>query len=479
MAWAIVGLVASGLAVVVGGGFGVSMWRRRWTIADTPTSDAAHVFVGTNEVVGRAAAIGQPLVAPYSAVEAVWYRSLLEKEVRNDNGRGSWRTVSEETSTAPFWVEDHTGRVLVRPGGASVYARDRRQDTHPGLPERYDRMTLLRQLRAHESGELPPLTLTSAPRHRTTEWILRPGEDLYVLGDAAIRSDAVALEFVAGRGPQGRTRRLLVSAGDQQETATRTTWQGIGLFVVLLAGAVALPAAWHAVRTAGGAGPQPGDPGTLEAVGGWMVAAAMLVFAALPIVYLVRLHNRLVDTRNRVEAAWGLVDVQLRRRHDLIPALAAAVAGAVDHERATVEAVVAARRGAPTARLDGAMPDEAELAAHAEVDRRDRAAARELLAIVEAYPELRTDAHHRQLADQLVETEDAVAFARTFYNDAVTVMRDRREQLPGRLLAWAVPAPSLGLWQPEEPPARPVDAPAPVGPDALAGALDAEEPGPV
>jgi hypothetical protein len=82
---------------------------------------------------------------------------------------------------------------------------------------------------------------------------------------------------------------------------------------------------------------------------------------------------------------------------------------------------------------------------------------------VEAHPELRTDANHRLLVDQITATEDGVAVARTFYNDAVTVMRDRRQRLPGLLLAWTVPVPDdLELWEPDEPDVRPSTASGPV-----------------
>lgn len=447
------GLVAASFAVLIGGGFGRAMWRRRWTIADTPTSDAAHVFVGTNEVTGRARPINRPIVAPYSGVEAVWYRSLLEKEVKNNKG-SSWHNVGEETSSAPFWIEDDTGRVLIRPDGASVYATDRRRTSHVGKPDRYDGFSLMRQLAASESGAatsfLPKLDVV---RYRSTEWILKPGDAIYVLGDASIRDDVVALEFAPGRGPDGRRRRLLVAAGDERRAARVALWQSLFLLCVLVAGAVALPAAVHAVATAADGGPQPSDPSTLHAVRGWMIVAAIVVIALLPVTYVGRLYNRLVDVRQRVEVAWSLIEVQLRRRHDLIPALARLVAAAAEYEQTTQVALASTRSG---------LPDAATLSARTEVDEADRAAARTLVARVEAHPELLVDENHRRLASELVATEDAVAFARTFYNDAVTVMRDRRERLPGSLLAWAVPVSGVGLWQPDEPEAHPSDAPPPV-----------------
>ena len=126
-----VGGVAAVVVLLVAGGFGLAMWRRKWLIADLPTSDAAHVFVGMNEVVGRAVAIDQPIVAPFSATECVWFRAIVEREVQSgDNKR--WKQESDESSEAPFWLEDATGRVLVRPKGASVHAPQRHRSTHTG-----------------------------------------------------------------------------------------------------------------------------------------------------------------------------------------------------------------------------------------------------------------------------------------------------------------------------------------------------------
>ena len=454
MVWAILILGASLGAVAIGAGFGRAMWQRRWAIADTPTSDAAHVFVGTNEVTGRAVPVGSPVVGPFSGVEAVWYRSLLEKEVKNDKG-SSWRKVSEETSHSPFWIEDDTGRVLVRPDGASVDARDRRRSTHSGVPERYDSFTLMRQLAASEAGAMRWVAGVSGARHRSTEWLIKPGEEIFVLGDASLRDDVVALEFAAGRSGDGRRRTVFVSAGDEGRASRVAFWQGLALLLVLLVGAVCVPIGWYGLSHWSDGGPQPGDPNVIDEVGGWMLLAGLAVVALLPVSYVVRLHNRLVDVRHRAEAAWSLIDVQLRRRHDLIPELARIVGAAASHERAVQVEAASARSG---------LPDAATRAALTELDRADRGVARALIARAEAHPELRADENHRLLFEQVRATEDAIAFARTFYNDAVTVMRDRRQRLPGALLAWAVPVGDVDLWEPDEPESRPSAAPPPLDP---------------
>jgi LemA protein len=389
-------------------------------------------------------------------VECVWYRSVLEKEEKDDEGRTRWSQVSDESSEVPFWVQDDSGRVLVRPKGASVYATERRRDVHAGAPSRATGLSVLRMVAGIES--LP--VAVDLARYRSTEWIIRPGESIYVLGEATLRRDAVALEFApCDPGGSVRRRSLLVATGDERGVARRTAWQGLALLVLTLAGAVGAVAAVHAVRTVADGGPLPGDPSTLEATRGWMVVAVLVVLGLLPVLYVGRLFNRLVAARQRVAAAWSLVDVQLRRRHDLIPQVAAAVRAAAEHERTTL--VEVAERRLPEPDHDR-LPDDALLDRAADLDATDRAEGRSLLALAEGYPSLRADAAFVALARELVATEDAVAFARTFYNDAVNVLRDRRQQLPGRFLAPLVPVPTTREWEPDLPAARPAaTAPAP------------------
>jgi LemA protein len=398
-------LAVAAVAVLGGGAFGLLFWRRLWLIADLPTSRAAHAFLGTNEVVGRAVPVGDALVAPWSASECVWYRARHEREVATGNNR-RWKVETDESSSAPFWVEDASGRILVQPKGANVDAPCMHRRTQGGRPERFSRLAAL------TPGVLLGGLSLDAANHRTIEWQLRPGDPVYVLGDTRLRRDEVALEFFSG------SRLLLIAAGDDVQAEKRTRLLSWILLLAAVAGAVGLPAAWHAVRTHPELPPAPGTPSTIEAAGGAMAAAAAIVLGILVLLYIVRLFNRLVSVRNRVLAAQGLIDVQLQRRHDLIPALVELVRAAAGQERATQVGVAAER------------------APHAE-----------LVALVEAYPELTSTERFRALADELTFTEDAVAFARGFELDARNVFEDRRRTFPGLFFAPFVrlPAPAPPL----------------------------------
>jgi LemA protein len=157
----------------------------------------------------------------------------------------------------------------------------------------------------------------------------------------------------------------------------------------------------------------------------WVALIAVLVLVALGIA-LVVLYNRLVRLRNRVENAWSQVDVQLRRRYDLIPNLVETVKGYASHERATFEEVTNARTRAQEART---VPEQAS------AENVLTAAIGRLFAVAEAYPELRATENFQQLQAQLQDTEDKIRVARQVYNDTVLTYENARETVPTNIVA--------------------------------------------
>jgi LemA protein len=157
-----------------------------------------------------------------------------------------------------------------------------------------------------------------------------------------------------------------------------------------------------------------------------LIAVAAVVVLILLLVVLA--HNGLVRRRNQVDNAWAQVDVQLRRRYDLIPNLVATVQGYAGHERATLEAVTAARAGALGA------GGTAELA---RADERLTGALRGLFAIIEAYPDLKANGNFLQLQAELAHTEDRTAYARQYFNDAVLAYNNAVGVFPRSLVAGA------------------------------------------
>jgi len=149
------------------------------------------------------------------------------------------------------------------------------------------------------------------------------------------------------------------------------------------------------------------------------VSKFLWLLLALLAAYVVWIFNRLVAARNAVKEAWAGVDVQLKRRHDLVPMLVDAVGAYASHERGLLERV---------ARLRGRAPDpEEEAALSHDLSR--------LLAVVEAYPELKASANFLSLQRELVEVEDALQLARRYYNGAVRVYNTLLESFPASYVA--------------------------------------------
>ena len=138
------------------------------------------------------------------------------------------------------------------------------------------------------------------------------------------------------------------------------------------------------------------------------------------------LYNGLVKLRNRIEGAWAQIDVQLRRRYDLIPNLVETVKGYAVHERETLEALTEARAAA----VDAGGPAE-----QARADDKVTAALRSLFAVSEAYPDLKANQGFLHLQEELSGTEGRVAYARQFYNDTVLRYNTRIQSFPALLLA--------------------------------------------
>ncbi|MFJ8580004.1 LemA family protein [Micromonospora sp. NPDC093277] len=140
-------------------------------------------------------------------------------------------------------------------------------------------------------------------------------------------------------------------------------------------------------------------------------------------------YNRLVRQRNQVQASWAQIDVQLKRRYDLIPNLVETVKGYAAHERGTLEAVVTARTGAITA---AGTPGVADRAAAENVLTQ---ALGRLFALAEAYPDLKANQNFAALQGELANTEDKIAYARQFYNSAVQTFNTTVQSIPTNIIA--------------------------------------------
>ncbi len=153
----------------------------------------------------------------------------------------------------------------------------------------------------------------------------------------------------------------------------------------------------------------------------------LLVLIAAVVFFAIATYNGLVGLRNRVQNAWSQIDVQLKRRHDLVPNLVNAVKGAMTHEREILERVTQARASAIAAGND--------VGARAAAEGGLTAAMRSLFAVAEAYPTIQANQNVRALQEELASTENRIAFARQFYNDAVMESNTAQQTFPAVLFA--------------------------------------------
>jgi len=158
-----------------------------------------------------------------------------------------------------------------------------------------------------------------------------------------------------------------------------------------------------------------------------MVAVIVIVVVLLLVLLVFWLgYNGLVKRRNQVDNAWSQIDVQLKRRHDLIPNLVETVKGYAAHERGTFEAVTAARANAINAQTP---------AQQAQAENVLSGALKSLFAVAEAYPDLKANQNFLNLQEELTSAEDRVAYARQFYNDSVLSYNTQIQKFPTNLLA--------------------------------------------
>ena len=159
-----------------------------------------------------------------------------------------------------------------------------------------------------------------------------------------------------------------------------------------------------------------------------MITLAILIVIGVGLgFYVINLYNQLVRGRNEVKSAWSSIDVQLKRRYDLIPNLMETVKGYAGHERQTFEAVTKARQQAIS--FTGGVEERAK------VENILSQTLRSLFALAEAYPDLKANQNFLALQEELTTTENKIGFARQYYNDVAMHYKNRVEIFPGNLIA--------------------------------------------
>ena len=186
----------------------------------------------------------------------------------------------------------------------------------------------------------------------------------------------------------------------------------------------------------------------MGALFGGAVLVVLLVVGGLILVvglWLIATYNGLVGLRNALKNAWSQIDVQLKRRYDLIPNLVETVKGYAKHERETFENVIKARQAGIDAKT---VKDQAQ------AENMITGALRQLFALSEAYPDLKANQNFLALQEELSSTENKIAFSRQYYNDTVQTFNTRQQQFPANMIAGMLGFTPADFFEIEEPAAR-------------------------
>jgi hypothetical protein len=385
--------------------------RRKRLIDNLPTSKTHGVFIGLVELKGTAQC-EQPLVSYLAETSCVYYAfdieerwSRLVTETESDGKGGTrtvtrresgWTSVASRTESTPFYVQDDTGSLLVQPEGARIEALGVFSQTCSTFDPLY-------------YGKGPAGGIMDSDHvRRFTEKAIPLQAPLFIVGQARERQDIVAPEIAA----DPKASEYLISVRSQEQVSSGLGWQ-IWLFFFL--GAITAPGG-HVLGTY----LVYGDFALLSI--GIFVVEFLLYLLIWFIGWVITVYNSLVELRQRVEQGWGQVDIQLKRRHDLIPNLVNTVKGYRDHEAGTQEAL-AAMRSQLSATPPGQAGDDF------------RSVQGQVQILKEAYPDLKADTNFIALEQNLSDTEQRIALARSYFNSIATFYNTRLQVVPDRFIA--------------------------------------------
>ena len=404
-------LVGGALAVLFGW-LSMRAARKRRYIRDTPTSKAAGVFIGDVELQGTAESSG-PLTSYLAELHCVHYTWLIEEHWRRTrvetytDSKGNrrtrtvvdtgWDTVASGGEQIPFYLVDDSGHILVRPAGMQV----------EGTPIFSFACTPSHPL-YYGKGPAGGVSGSTYDR-RFSEVAIPIHANIFVMGAARERDDVVAAEIAHS----SEARFSLVTMDSEDSVASGYTariWVYGIIGAIFACAGIVMPAAMAGTRDL-----------ALVAPG---VAAMAGYLAVLSCIWALMTFNTLRALRERVRRGWANIDVELKRRADLIPNIAECVKGARAHERDTQELLARMR---------------AQYGVSSNAVRKGEAAVEGLafpvMAIAERYPDLKTNENFLALQQELSRTESRIALARTYYNGMVTSFNARIAVFPDGLLA--------------------------------------------
>ncbi|OAA23407.1 LemA family protein [Kosmotoga sp. DU53] len=380
--------------------FAMQNLKKKRLIDDTPTSKVKGVFIGLVELKGKVKTT-RPLTSYLTERPCVYYRWSIEEHwtkrttetYTDSHGKtrtrtkteSGWKTVASGGDEIPFELCDDTGCILIKPEKARVEA-----------------ITVMNRV----CGRNDPLYYGKGPdraimysdhRRRFVERIIPPDADLYVFGQAREREDIVAPEVAYDK----EAPMFLISIREEKKLSRRYSlyyWLLVAVGII-----AAIATAYFSIDRTFSLPQEPIQP-YIVTIGSFLV---MLFIGWFWVTY-----NSLKSLQRRVQQGWSQIEVQLKRRHDLIPLLVNVVKGLVKHEQDTQEKL---------AELRG----ELENMSGKEV----------LKVLIERYPNLKSQEAFVKLQKELSDTEDRIALARGYYNEIASFYNARLERFPDLIVA--------------------------------------------
>jgi hypothetical protein len=380
--------------------------HKKRLIDDMPTSKTLGVFIGLAELKGTAES-DQPLASYLAAAPCVLYRWKIEehwsrtttsvgpKGVPTTHHESGWTTVAKDEQITPFYLKDDTGIIRIVPQGAEIQDKEIYNKTFKRSDPLY-----------FNKGPAKEIANSDHER-RFVETAILLHANLYVMGQSREREDIVAAEIAKDKN----CPLFLISTRTEKQISSGF---GIWFWVLIILGLLALSGSvWIGTLVL-----NPGESGTWQpyfiAIGGYLIITA--------VAWVWTVFNSLVNLRQRVRQGWSQVDIELKRRNDLIPNLVQVVEGYAVHESKLQELVTQLRQqqsatppGVAGPEYTGFMPA--------------------LRVAVENYPDLKASELFLKLQKELSDTEQRIALARDYFNQIVTFYNTRLEIIPDTFLA--------------------------------------------
>jgi hypothetical protein len=381
------------------------LFHKKRLIDDLPTSKTLGAFIGLVELKGTAES-ETPLTSHLAEIPCVlydwkidehWSRTVTTigpKGIPTTHHESGWKTVAHGGQSAPFYLKDDTGIIRIQPEGAKIEDK-----------EVFDKTITHTSPLYFIKGPLNEIANTDH-RRRFYETAVPLHTPLYILGQARERTDIVAAEIAHDKNAS----LFIISTRTEKQVSAGYGW---GLWLWLILGLLA-----------GLGGVFIGNIIVKNTSQTWQPYAAVTggFLLVLGFGWAWTVFNSLIGLRQRVQQAWAQVDVQLKRRHDLIPNLVQVVEGYSTHERETQELVTKLRQQTTATPPGVAGPDYSGFAPLLKVT-------------IERYPDLKASEMFLKLQQSLVETEQRIALSRDYFNNIASFYNARLEIVPDRFVA--------------------------------------------